>query len=302
MADDAGDDGTVTWRALVAEARERLARARFENPGADARWIVERASGFEGAEYVTGLDEKATERGVHFFDVMLGRRLAGEPLQYVLGRWAFRTLDLFVDPRVLIPRPETEVVVGHALDEIDRLAGAGARGTVLRVADLGTGSGAIALSIAAERSRVEVWASDISPDALDVARANLAGIGPGATRVTIVEGSWFEALPVELAGHLAVVVANPPYVAANEDLPAEVVGWEPHRALISGPTGLEALGEIASGAPRWLEPSGALVVELAPGQAAPLGDIARSAGFAEVEIRSDLAGRERVLIARLAGR
>src|SRR5438105_5970876 len=143
---------------------------------------------------------------------MVARRAAGEPLQYVLGRWAFRTLDLMVDRRVLIPRPETEQVVEVALAEARRLHARIA-------ADLGTGSGAIALSLAAELPGVDVWATDVSADALAVARANLAGIGTfAAARVRIQEGDWFGALPPELRGRLDIVVSNPPYIGDDESL------------------------------------------------------------------------------------
>ncbi len=198
---------------------------------------MEEASGFAPAELAVGLDEPATVRGVAHFDRMLGRRLEGEPLQYVLGSWGFRTLDLMVDRRVLIPRPETEAVVGHALVELDRLrsrAVAGDRRPV-RVVDLGTGSGAVALSLAAERDRLEIWATDASDDALDVARANLAALGMRATGVRLAQGSWFEALPPELAGTVDLVISNPPYVAEGDDLAPEVARWEPEASPAGRP-------------------------------------------------------------------
>src|SRR5688500_3110506 len=124
---------------------------------------------------------------------MAERRLAGEPLQYVLGSWGFRTLDLFVDPRVLIPRPETEAVAGLAIEALAAIDRPGL------AADLGTGSGAIALAMAAERwPHVQVWATDLSADALAVARANLAALGRRGAVVRLVQGDWFGALPDEL--------------------------------------------------------------------------------------------------------
>ncbi|MGH9164990.1 MAG: methyltransferase, partial [Acidimicrobiales bacterium] len=169
---------TRTWRVLRAEADACLGSA------VDARRIVERASGHEGADHHAHLDEIASSRSATHVEQMVARRAAGEPLQYVLGAWGFRTLDLFVDRRVLIPRPETETVVDMALAELAllaRLAGpAPARPVVV---DLGTGSGAIALSVAVEVPSAEVWATDRSAGALAVARANLAGIGRAATRV-----------------------------------------------------------------------------------------------------------------------
>jgi release factor glutamine methyltransferase len=272
------------------EATRRLRDVGCEQPELDARRIVERAAGFDGADYLTGIDTLATERGVGFFDQMLERRLTGEPLQYVVGEWGFRHLDLLVDRRVLIPRPETEVLVEHALAEIDRI-------DATRVVDLGTGSGAIALSIASARPGVEVWATDSSADALDVARANLAGLGRAATRVRLAEGSWFDALPAELAGRVDVVVSNPPYVAEGDDLPRSVADWEPHAALVSGPAGTEALELLLAESASWLAAEGAVVLELAPWQAESMAEQARARGYDEVRIELDLAGRERVLIA-----
>jgi release factor glutamine methyltransferase len=296
-------DGAVSWRMLAAEAERRIDEAGVTDPGSvavEARRIVERASGNEGAEYVLALDEAATERGVHFFDLMLERRLTGEPLQYVVGRWGFRTLDLLVDRRVLIPRPETEVVAGLALDELDRMRPlAEAAGRTLTAVDLGTGSGAIGLALAAERERVDVWLTDVSSDALSVARANTVGLGRAATRVRIAEGEWFAALPAELAGAVDVVVSNPPYVALGDDLPPVVRDWEPPSALFAGADGLDDLRVLVAEAPIWLAPGGALVLELASTQAAALAALALAHGFAQAEVRPDLSGRDRAVVARL---
>jgi release factor glutamine methyltransferase len=167
--------------------------------------------------------------------------------------------------------------------------------------DLGTGSGAIALSLAAERPRLEVWGTDVSHAALDVATANLAGLGGrAAARVRLASGAWWAALPDHLRGGVDLVVSNPPYVSSGEmaELDAEVVDWEPRVSLEAGPTGLEALGEILNGANGWLRPSGAIVLEIAPHQADIATGIAQDAGFAEVDVRTDLAGRDRVIVAR----
>ena len=279
-------------------AADRLHRAGVASPATDARRIVEEASGWEGADHAVHLDEPATVLTARSFWAMLDRRAAEEPLQYVLGRWGFRTLDLLVDRRVLIPRPETEQVADAALAELDALTGRDRR--VVAV-DLGTGSGAIALAIAAERLGVDVWATDLSEAALAVARANLAGLGAPGTQVRLVAGRWFDALPVSLRGGIDLVVSNPPYVAQPEvaDLPAEVAEWEPIGALVSGPTGLEAIEAIVADAPDWLARPGSLVVEHAPDQADAVAGVARRAGFTHVETRSDLAGRARMLVARL---
>jgi release factor glutamine methyltransferase len=234
---------------------------------------------------------------------MLERRSSGEPLQYVLGRWAFRRLDLMVDRRVLIPRPETEQVVQVALAELDRLRGGSDRESRPEplVVDLGTGSGAIALSVATERPGVRVWATDVSAAALDVARANLSGIGGfAATRVRLVEGQWWSALPGELRGSLDLVVSNPPYISSGEmeGLDRQVLDWEPRLALEAGPSGLEAVHEILANARHWLRAEGVAVIEIAPQQARAARHLAYESGFGEVELHSDLAGRDRVLVAR----
>jgi release factor glutamine methyltransferase len=283
----------VKWRELVDEATQRLAGAGADNAAQEARWIAQRAGGFEPAELVLGLDSPATVRSATFFHQMLDRRAAGEPLQYVLGRWGFRTLELYVDDRVLVPRPETEVLAGQALDECDRL-GAGL------AVDLGTGSGAIALALVVERSGLEVWGTDASEEALAVARANVSGLGRPGRRVRLAAGEWFAALPDELRGRIDVVVSNPPYVAEHEvpDLPDDVRRWEPRDALVAGPTGLEDIERIVAEAPAWLARPGSLLLELAPHQAAPAAGLARAAGFGAVTVWPDLTGRDRILIAR----
>ena len=285
----------VRWRGLLEETEARLAGAGLPDPSVDARRIVEEASGFEGAELHLGLDEHATKTGVASLDRMVARRLEGEPLQYVLGRWAFRTLDLMVDSRVLIPRPETEIVAGVAVDELARQEQAG---EMLHAVDLGTGSGAIGLSLAAERPDVSVLITDASISAIEVARANLAGLGRDATRVRVSQGDWFEAVPGAVKGEIAVVVSNPPYVAVNDSLPPVVADWEPFEALVAGERGTEAVEHIIDSAGDWIRPGGALVLEMAPHQTGVMAQRAQSAGYIEVEVITDLAGRDRVLRAR----
>jgi release factor glutamine methyltransferase len=324
------DSAVAIWKDLYQVATSRL------GDGPETRWIIEEAAG-EPWPALLGDDSRPSEKARLHLHSMIDRRLAGEPLQYVLGHWAFRDLDLMVDPRVLIPRPETEQVVEVALEELDRLAsekgthpgtetgalpasvtsaglaspaGPAASGhRPLRsartappvVVDLGTGSGAIALSIVAERPRVRVWATDVSDDAIAVAGANLAGLaGFAATRVRLCRGSWWSALPEELRGTVDLIVSNPPYVATHEmsGLDAEIREWEPVAALEAGPSGLEAVEEILASAPGWLRPGGAVVIEIAPHQAAGAERAARRAGFAHTEVRPDLTGRDRALVAR----
>jgi release factor glutamine methyltransferase len=289
-----GDGSTVSWRRLFEEAVDRLDRAGVTSPAVDARRIVEEAAGVEPGDYHGTLDEPATRRGVARFDEFLARRARGEPLQYVLGRWGFRALDLYVDERVLIPRPETEVVAGLVIEEA-RSRSAASREVL--VADLGTGSGAIALSVAVECPRTVVFATDRSPGALAVARANLAGVGRAATRVSILEGSWFDALAEPLRGSLDIVVSNPPYVADDEELPLDVARWEPTEALRAGPTGTEQIECLIEQVGDWLTPDGVFIVELAPHQAATMADRGRALGY-RVSVHGDLTGRDRALVAR----
>jgi release factor glutamine methyltransferase len=157
----------------------------------------------------------------------------------------------------------------------------------------------VALSLAAERGGLEIWATDASGDALDVAGANLATLGMRATGVRLAQGSWFEALPSDLAGTLDLIVSNPPYVAEGDDLPAEVARWEPHAALRAGPAGTECLEHLVTEARHWLARPAALVLELAPHQAPVMVAFARAAGYDRVEVRADLTERPRALVATL---
>ncbi len=280
-------EGTRSWRSLWLETATQVGDAN------EARWMCQRASGMEGAEWATGLDDAARQRAVAQLDAMVARRRRGEPLAYVLGSWSFRHLDLMVDQRVLIPRPETEQVVEAALGI------ARAFGPPLIIADLGTGSGAIALSLAHELPLrdVTVWATDVSADAIDVARANLAGLGRAAANVRLAHGSWWAALPSALAGRFDLVVSNPPYVADAEALDASVAAWEPVGALRAGPAGLDGLAPVVAGAPSWLRPGAALVCEIGATQAVAARRLAGAAGLVDIEVLPDLAGRDRILVA-----
>ena len=277
----------VTWSALLAQTTEQLGDAN------EAHWLCEHASGLDGAEFAAAGGEFATVSMVSSLESMVRRRLAGEPLQYVMRRWAFRHLDVLVDERVLIPRPETEVLVDIALELVRGLEG-------LRIIDLGTGSGVIGLSLASELfPRVnEVWLVDASPAALEVARANLAGIGRAAVSVRIIESDWFAALPDALHGLIDVVVANPPYIAEDDDeIEESVRAWEPPVALFAGADGLDAIRRIVTDAPLWLRPGGWLVMEIGYRQgdavAALFGD-----AWESVVVRRDLADRERFVVAQ----
>jgi release factor glutamine methyltransferase len=283
------DADHVTWSALLAQTTEQLGDAN------EARWLCEHASGLDGAEFAAGLGEFATTAMVNSLEGMVRRRLAGEPLQYVMRRWAFRHLDVLVDERVLIPRPETELLVDIVLELV--------RGVdAPRIVDLGTGSGVIGLSLAGELyPKVgEVWLVDASAAALEVARANIAGVGRAGAVVRVAEGDWFSALPDDLRGQVDVVVANPPYIAEGDDeVEASVVHWEPHGALYSGADGLDAIRRIVADAPGWLREGGWLAMEIGYRQ----GEVVRAlfdSSWSSVAVRQDLAGRDRFVVARLS--
>lgn len=217
---------------------------------------------------------------------LLARWEAGEPLQYVLARWGFRGLDIAVDARALIPRPETEVLVEVALSRCP---------APRVVVDLGTGTGVIALAIASECPDAEVWAVDSSADALALARSNDA-----QGTVKFVEGDWYDALPLNLAGTADLIVSNPPYVSESEfpELDAVVREWEPRTALVSGPTGLEGLGTVVAGAQRWLAPGGVLGLECAPHQIDAVLQLCATRGLRDATSHPDLTGRARVVTAK----
>ena len=286
--------------AVVGEARE-------------AERILSHVLGTPMSSLRLRLDSEVGPEALCSARAMAGRRAAGEPLQHVLGSWGFRSLDVLVDRRALVPRPETEQLVDLALAELGVGATASAPVTANDAAqvavDLGTGSGVIALSLAAEGpSSLEVWATERSAQALELAHRNLELLAErdreAAGRVHLCPGSWFDPLPAALRGRLQLVVSNPPYVAAAEwdELDAVVRHHDPYEALVPGPSGLEALAAIMGLAPGWLTPGGVLVMELAPWQGEEVRVRAMSRGFADVEVRDDLSGRPRFVLARWPGR
>jgi release factor glutamine methyltransferase len=278
----------VVWREALADTEAALGSAR------DARLLCEHAAGLSASEFSAALGEPVTQRMALHLHEMIRRRLTGEPVQYVMGRWAFRHLDLLVDRRVLIPRPETEQVAQVAL-QFARAA------TPRVVVDLGTGSGAIGLSLAQELplDHTTVWMTDASPDALDVARANATGLGRAAANVRIAQGDWYAALPVSLRETVDVVVSNPPYIA-NDDphTQADVVAHEPHEALFAGDDGLAALRVVVGESCEWLRPGGVLVVETGHQQSAAVCTMCAAASLRDIAVLRDHAGHERIVTAR----
>jgi release factor glutamine methyltransferase len=271
-------------------ATDALRAVGVEDPRLDAEVMLAEAAGLDRAALVAGAEVPAS--AARRFGEMVRRRLRREPVAYILGRRGFRRIELAVDRRVLVPRPETELLVEVALE----------RGPA-RVLDVGTGSGAVALAIADELPGCEVTATDTSAGALEVARANAERLGlSGRVRFlpgTVPEGEEFD-----------LIVANLPYIAEPDwpSLPPEVREWEPREALLAGPDGLDAYRALlAAGRERTLSRiaggsafggSTRLALEVGAGQAAEVAELLRAAGFDAVETRRDLAGIERVVIGR----
>ena len=281
-------DNFLTWRQLLSEVTTQ------SGDRVTARWLCEHASGADGAEFDQILDDQATTRCVAHLDAMLARLATGEPLQYVMGRWAFRYLDIMVDARVLIPRPETELLAGIVIEQCRSLYEKGGREVL--VVDMGTGSGVIGLSVLSEMplESCTVWMTDVSEDAVHVARANAVGIGRVATGARFSVGSWYSALPEDVQSQCDVIVANPPYIAVDDvEVDSSVRQWEPHTALFSGKDGLDDITLIVGQSKSWLRPGGMLAVEMGYQQGPEVRKLFLDSGFVDVVIHRDLADRER---------
>ena len=250
----------------------------------DAELLLAHVLDVPRASVIARDERELTPEELGDFERLLARRLAGEPLAYLTGTKEFWSLELDVTPDVLVPRPETELLVEWTLSF--------PRKRESRVLDVGTGSGAIALAIARELPQARVIASDISSAALAVARRNAATAG--VTNVEFVESNLFERLDPRFRGDdgLDVIVSNPPYVAEGDPHLADLE-FEPALALASGADGLDALRAIVAGAPAHLAPGGWLLVEHGATQGAAVRELFAKAGFADVETRRDLAGHER---------
>ena len=265
----------MTVRDLLVAATEELERAGVPSPRVDAEWLLAHALGISRTELYADGDE-ATDDRERVFRELVARRATREPLGYVLGEWGFRRLTLRVDPRVLIPRPETEVVVERCLELL-------ADEPAPRVLDIGVGSGAIALAIADEHPGARVVATDNSSSALAVAEENRARAGL-ALRVELVHGELFAGLE----GPFDLIVSNPPYVRPEEvgGLEPEVARFEPREALIAhGVTEAiaeQALSRLAPGAP--------LVLETADGDARDVAALLTGLGYEDVADRGGSRG------------
>lgn len=280
-----------TRLSLLDDATARLATAGVEDARRTAEWMLEDALGLSRTALVAGLREPVSPADADAFAARLARRLAREPVQYVLGHADFFGLRLLVSPAVLIPRPETEELVE---DVLRRLAFTNDPW----VLDVGTGSGAIALAIKHKRPDAEVFACDVSEDALAVARENAERLGLEITfcHADALEPAFADGVPATFHA----VVSNPPYVPAAEapTLAPEVRDFEPHAALfVPDADPLVFYRALAGHAPRLLRPGGHLVCETHADYGTAVRDLFAEAGLREATIRRDLAGRERIAAA-----
>lgn len=267
----------ISAAALLAEVPDLVdheaRRLLLAAAGAKTSWLVGRPD----------VDDDTAGR----FRSYVERRRKGEPLQYIEGTAQFGPVELLVDQRVLIPRPETEQLYEAAVDKLREFPSP-------IVIDLCTGSGNLALAIKHSVPEARVVATDLSPEAVAVARENAARL---ALDVELLQGDLFQALPAELRGLVDLIVSNPPYVTRDECalLPAEVADWEPALALDGGASGLDLLHVIAAEAQSWLRPGGWLLCEIGERHGAAVAGL--FAAF-DPEIRRDLAGRDRFLLGR----
>ena len=285
VADDARPAQESLDVATLVAAGVAALRTRTDTPRLDAELLVAAAAGC-GRSAVVAFPERTVPAGaVQAFHAALRRRADGEPLAYVLGEKEFFSLVLAVTPDVLIPRPETELLVEELLARVPR----GARAAVL---DLGTGSGALALAIKHHRPEAAVTGADASVAALAVARANGRRLD---LNVAWRESTWFEALG---DARYEAIVCNPPYVESSDPALAEALAFEPRAALDGGPDGLAALRRVLADAARHLAPGGLLLLEHGAEQRPALLKLAAAQGFEVLAACADLAGRARALVLR----
>lgn len=280
---------------LTRWSGEYLEKMGVENGRLDAELLLARVLEIRRLDLYLQHDRPLEQEELSRYRALLKRRAAREPLQHILGTAAFRELELRADPRALVPRSETEVLVEEVLSWTREKGGFGA-GEDMRALDVGTGTGAIALSLLAEGPFRRVVATDLSEDALELARENARTLHL-EEGLELRAGSLFE--PLEAGEGFHVVVSNPPYVPRGdeESLAPEVREWDPPVALFAGREGLDVLLPLVEGAAAHLHPGGLLALEVGAGQAGTVARAMESTGeYREIRIRQDLAGRGRVVL------
>jgi len=285
----------VTLAEAIYQAAQTLSLHGISNARLDAEILLSHTFMRDRAWLIIHRDESLDEAQRSLFEDAVNRRVRREPLQYITGKQEFWGLDFSVTPDVLIPRPETELVVEEALKIIQ------AGGKQVTIVDLCAGSGCIAVSLAKETDAARIFATDTSGRALAVAREN-ARKHDVSDRIRFLEGDLFGPLAeLDLHGMVDIIVSNPPYVRSGDlsDLQPEVKDFEPELALIAGPKGTEIQQRIIVTAPEFLKKNGALIMEMGQGQSDALMGMVNNAGRYEIpEIMKDLAGIERVIVAR----
>lgn len=282
---------TLDW------TRDYLRRKGDEHPRLSAEWLLSAATGKSRVALYTDYDEPLSAGELSRAHAAIERRAAGEPLQYVTGEMPFRHIVLRCEPGVLIPRPETEVLVDAALEGVDAAAGEP------HALEVGCGTGCIALSIASERPGTHVVATDLSPDAVDLATRNRDALDL-VDLVDVVECDLAAGVDPELMGTFDVLVSNPPYIpsAVMATLPHEVAGFEPGLALDGGTDGLDVFRRLLDLAPVALAPCGMFACELFEDSLDDAADLVRGqGGWDTVEVREDLTHRPRVLVCTREG-
>jgi release factor glutamine methyltransferase len=282
----------MTPRALLTAAVPRLRRAGIDSPRLDAELLLGHVLGRPRAWLWAHLDDEVPPEPAETFAVLLGRRLRREPLAYILGEWEFYGRAFLVTPAVLVPRPETEMLVEAVLRWTDAH-------DAVTVADIGTGSGAIAVSLAAERPALRLIAVDLSADALEVARGNAARHGVGE-HIDFRQGDLAE--PLRGDAPLDVIVANLPYIDDEQlpDLMPEVRDFEPRLALAGGAGGLDLIRRLIAESDAVLRPGGLLALELGDGQADAVVELLRASGWREPRVIVDFGGIPRHILAEHA--
>jgi release factor glutamine methyltransferase len=260
-----------------------LASAGVPEPAKDARLLLSHALGLSSDRLIMAMQDLLPDRAETRLASMIEARCGRQPISQIIGQRHFWGRNFRVTPDVLDPRPETEALIAAALSA-----------PFARVLDLGTGSGAILVTLLCECPSAQGVATDLSPAALAVAQDNAARLGV-ADRASFLPGSWFD--PVE--GKFDLIVSNPPYIAADEmsGLSHEVLNWEPHMALTPGGDGLDAYRAITAGAPNYMRPNGRLMMEIGPTQGAAVSALCLAAGLASLGILQDMDGRDRVITA-----
>lgn len=287
----------MTPQALLTAARQQLVQTLglpAEEARVDAQTLLRHVLGVSRAWLIAHADEPLCGEQLTHFNHLLQRRLQGEPVAYILGNREFYGLDFSVAPGVLIPRPDTETLVEAALRLIPETS-TGEQKDPLRILDLGTGSGAIAIAIAVNRPEAAVTAVDQSEAAVTIARQNAEKLG--TTNLRLLQSDWFSALGNE---HFNIIVSNPPYIAdADPHLSQGDLRFEPASALASGPDGLNDIRQIVATAPAHLERGGYLLLEHGYDQAERVAGLLKDAEFTEIGHATDLAGIQRVTLGRL---